>query len=88
MSTNEANPIPSLTLHRLTVEDVCTGGGWSFASDNEYKSSCTLNVTPYYSIQGDVLDEILTADDRLGSPNTPRPTRSTSPARYSARTSL
>jgi hypothetical protein len=63
---------PSLTLRLLTVEDVCTGGGgWTFTTGNEYKISCTLYFTAYYSAQGDVgdvLHEILTAGDRPGSP--------------------
>ncbi|MGW2050924.1 hypothetical protein ACWCPF_38035 [Streptomyces sp. NPDC001858] len=53
------------------MEDVCTGGGgWTFTADNEYKVSCTLYVTAYYSTQGDVgdvLDEILAAGDQPGS---------------------
>ncbi|MEH0547475.1 hypothetical protein QA802_31640 [Streptomyces sp. B21-105] len=64
--------VPSLTFRLLTLEDVCTGGGgWTFTADNEYKVSCTLYVTAYYSAQGDVgdvLDEILNAGDQPGSP--------------------
>ncbi|WP_189135912.1 hypothetical protein [Wenjunlia tyrosinilytica] len=63
---------PSLTLRLLTLEDVCTGGGgWTFTSDNDYKVSCTLYFTAYYSTQsevGDALQEILTAGARPGSP--------------------
>ncbi|MET7892055.1 hypothetical protein [Streptomyces mirabilis] len=64
--------VSSLTLRLLTVEDVCAGGGgWAFTTEYEYKMSCTLYVTSYYSVQGDVgdvLDEILAASDRPGSP--------------------
>ncbi|MFI5800860.1 hypothetical protein [Streptomyces sp. NPDC051677] len=70
--TRAYDAVPSLTFRLLTAEDVSTGGGgWTFTADNEYKVSCTLYVTAYYSTQsdvGDVLDEILTAGDRPGSP--------------------
>jgi len=62
----------SLTLRLLSVEDVCSGGGgWTFTAEGAYKVSCTLYVTAYYSVRGDMgaaLSEILAAGDRPGSP--------------------
>ncbi|MFG3136002.1 hypothetical protein ACGFZA_07245 [Streptomyces sp. NPDC048211] len=63
--------LPSLTLRMLTVEDVCSGGGgWTFASGEDFAVACTLRVRAYYSTTEDmdaVLEDILTEGDTPGS---------------------
>jgi hypothetical protein len=59
--------LPTLTLGLLTIEDTCSGGGgWTLASDNNSRLSCTLYATAYYTASqdaGTVLDDVLTAGE-------------------------
>lgn len=63
--------IPSLTLRLAIVQDACVkGGGWSLSPGDDYKVSCSLSISAYFSTNANmetVLKQLLYAGDRADS---------------------